>query len=237
MIFQSTLPREERLTSSDAINIVTNISIHAPTRGATKCGRGNRKSCKISIHAPTRGATLHVAFCYNYITFQSTLPREERQLIIVRFKMRKVFQSTLPREERLTRFCFVIFFIKFQSTLPREERHGTSRINAYQILISIHAPTRGATVSGSSPFGFRVFQSTLPREERLPAIGINYHVEDFNPRSHERSDRIAEYPVLERLHFNPRSHERSDSSLSKSICYTLKISIHAPTRGATILGQ
>ena len=33
----------------------------------------------ISIHAPTRGATLHVANCYNDITFQSTLPREERR--------------------------------------------------------------------------------------------------------------------------------------------------------------
>ena len=123
MEFQSTLPREERqlyvqgllrlydisihapTRGATEIHLfyskpTNRISIHAPTRGATKCGRGNRKSCKISIHAPTRGATLHVAFCYNYITFQSTLPREERQLIIVRFKMRKVFQSTLPREER-----------------------------------------------------------------------------------------------------------------------------------------
>ena len=42
------------------------ISIHAPTRGATRqCGRRLQLS-KISIHAPTRGAT-------------STLSRLERQ--------------------------------------------------------------------------------------------------------------------------------------------------------------
>ena len=77
------------------------------------------------------------------------------------------------------------------------------------------------------------FQSTLPREERpvrrysLPLISVN-----FNPRSHERSDRMLrlmcavlllfqstlpreERPdefksYIENEHFNPRSHERSD---------------------------
>ena len=58
-----------------------------------------------------------------------------------------------------------------------------------------------------------LFQSTLPREERLPAIGINYHVEDFNPRSHERSDVNVHLEDLVQI-----------------------ISIHAPTRGATSRG-
>ena len=57
------------------------------------------------------------------------------------------------------------------------------------------------------------FQSTLPREERpvrrysLPLISVN---------------------------FNPRSHERSDGSISSSFLYIRQISIHAPTRGATL---
>ena len=76
----------------------------------------------ISIHAPTRGATMHP---HNYeldSIFQSTLPREERPITHNTHALAIRFQSTLPREERL--FSLVIFPpIKiFQSTLPREER-------------------------------------------------------------------------------------------------------------------
>ena len=55
------------------------------------------------------------------------------------------------------------------------------------------------------------FQSTLPREERLSSQArlIWWH-----------------------QHFNPRSHERSDNQKGKRMARE-KISIHAPTRGAT----
>ena len=77
----------------------------------------------------------------------------------------------------------------------------------------------------------------------------------FNPRSHERSDFHTGIIIHYTIHFNPRSHERSDalgitdrltsdvfqSTLPReerqSICGMLgnvqRISIHAPTRGAT----
>ena len=100
---------------------------------------------------------------------------------------------------------------KFQSTLPREERLAATEKDFEPARISIHAPTRGATaVAPLYPQTGGKFQSTLPREERL------YHSygcrvgKDFNPRSHERSDRII--------------------GLSRA---AIKISIHAPTRGAT----
>ena len=46
-------------------SIVTglNISIHAPTRGATMESNETRLSLDISIHAPTRGAT----FCFRNV--------------------------------------------------------------------------------------------------------------------------------------------------------------------------
>ena len=77
-LFQSTLPRGERLNSipviasrhnfnprsregSDSIIHILKdhfyISIHAPARGATGCSKEQRYSLKISIHAPARGAT------------------------------------------------------------------------------------------------------------------------------------------------------------------------------------
>ena len=98
------------------------------------------------------------------------------------------------------------------------------------------------------------FQSTLPREERLGLAGHLRAGLNFNPRSHERSDKAQNYlkryyiisihaptrgatvfRVYEKagkLDFNPRSHERSDI---KHLEFDGKeyISIHAPTRGAT----
>ena len=78
--FQSTLPQGERHCQSQDFQSQSTISIHAPTRGATKCNTKhimhmdnfNPRSHKgsdgtmlllrvqmiISIHAPTRGATL-----------------------------------------------------------------------------------------------------------------------------------------------------------------------------------
>ena len=80
------------------------------------------------------------------------------------------------------------------------------------ISISIHAPTRGATSVTAKATTMSLFQSTLPREERRYAPEPKRTVlADFNPRSHERSDKLT---------------------LSQSVCIS-SISIHAPTRGAT----
>ena len=58
----------------------------------------------------------------------------------------------------------------------------------------------------------RRFQSTLPREERPSLYLLGAHLHNFNPRSHERSD-----------------------SQQSELITMLRISIHAPTRGATAI--
>ena len=100
-------------------------------------------------------------------------------------------------------------------------------------MISILAPTRGATFDTPVGLHFQPFQSSLPRGERhlnaIKAISSIY----FNPRSHEGSDPFRCLLILLILHFNPRSHEGSDPGQKGKVifCY---ISILAPTRGATI---
>ena len=143
----------------------------------------------ISIHAPTRGATsCYLCLMISVMIFQSTLPREERLYSVCIGYGFIQFQSTLPREERLNFFLAVRASSIFQSTLPREERpvfqsshrkrvhnfnprsHERSDIVPVKIggfeIISIHAPTRGATC-------------------RINMIRQSSY---FNPRSHERSD-------------------------------------------------
>ena len=100
--------------------------------------------------------------------------------------------------------------IIFQSTLPRGERHLCFVKQIVHILFQSTLP-RGErqTVANGCNTAMR-FQSTLPRGER------QFLRQMF--RGH--------------YHFNPRSHEGSDHISAPSISFH-KISIHAPTRGAT----
>ena len=77
--FQSTLPRGERLVVAvDAVRHVE-VSIHAPTWGATQEEQASEDKRRVSIHAPTWGATQTThGSRQDKPRFQSTLPRGER---------------------------------------------------------------------------------------------------------------------------------------------------------------
>ena len=120
------------------------ISIHAPTRGATSPVGAMFVGNNISIHAPTRGAT-HSKSLNDF---------------------KAIFQSTLPREERPTTWQLTLVLYNFN---PRSHERSDDIFMLYDknYSISIHAPTRGATLVMLILSRFRIFQSTLPREERL----------------------------------------------------------------------
>ena len=125
----------------------------------------------ISIHTPTRGTTAGTGTATNLAEFQSTFPREERPYYtIVRIQVLQ-FQSTLPREERPT--TSLIFDLQTSHFNPRSHERSDFMALAmpYHTTISIHAPTRGATIRFTLPHNVLKFQSTLPREERLAVIG------------------------------------------------------------------
>ena len=169
------------------------------------------------------------------LKFQSTLPRGERrhevqqQTQVRDFNPRShegsdcgkglqrsttlLFQSTLPRGERLPIPQRQSERILFQSTLPRGERRSRSVYSLCHYAISIHAPTRGATTKDSIKRSSNIFQSTLPRGERLWKSGhVGVYI-DFNPRSHEGSDKVKTAATSTSEYFNPRSHEGSDREL------------------------
>ncbi len=79
----------------------------------------------VSIHAPTRGCDAYLRYNgYHFSKFQSTHPRGVRQRLIDTVLILKEFQSTHPRGVRCS-----------------EGRHSQWRVQ-----VSIHAPTRGATL-------------------------------------------------------------------------------------------
>ena len=78
IIFQSTLRRTERRQAYLRFSYFSNISIHAPTNGATDAEILAAQGVVISIHAPTNGATLSTQAFRAICVFQSTLRRTER---------------------------------------------------------------------------------------------------------------------------------------------------------------
>ena len=211
-IFQSTLPRRERLFDGvPAANDwdfnprsregsdrrqhrqrLTTMLFQStlPRRERPRSSNRNIYSNIISIHAPAKGATGRWAGRLVQVQFQSTLPRRERQGHWVITASSKQFQSTLPRRERR---C-------------RDYRRSNSS------CISIHAPAKGAT-------------AVRQRDRREAG--------HFNPRSREGSDKvISKFPCTQ-AYFNPRSREGSDLIRQQVDHHALKISIHAPAKGAT----
>ena len=166
----------------------------------------------ISIHAPARGATGCVYMPPAFRPFQSTLPRGERRRMRSSIMRRSVNFNPRSREgSDVDCNAFFLYRQEFQSTLPRGERRKLANSNEVDVLISIHAPARGATWVSDMSKQFSPFQSTLPRGERPTRSGLSSAWWNFNPRSREGSD-----PII-----IPQSKQTS-------------ISIHAPARGATI---
>ena len=145
-IFQSTLPRRERPEFLALSGLRFGISIHAPTKGATEDIPNKFSANDISIHAPTKGATNMLRKISSWL---------------------KHFNPRSHEGSDVSSSTFAGKFLVFQSTLPRRERLY-NRISSFACFeISIHAPTKGAT---------------------LFVILLEFIKPYFNPRSHEGSD-------------------------------------------------
>ena len=143
--------------------------------------------------------------------FQSTLPRRERLYEEQCEILIKMFQSTLPRRERRANRNSVLTLSGCFNPRSHEGSDGAWSFQPETWTVSIHAPTKGATVytfavpcdhgvsihaptKGATSFLFAQgscsgFQSTLPRRERRRKNTRRSCIICFNPRSHEGSDR------------------------------------------------
>ena len=165
-LFQSTHPRRVRQHRRMDAEGPRNVSIHAPTQGATiapprvaiaavafQSTHPRRVRLEfpllyaiegVSIHAPTQGATISRSYSVLNLLFQSTHPRRVRHFRVV--------------PESLA---------QFQSTHPRRVRRllGGRQVRVHRV--SIHAPTQGATSS---------------------TCGSHRSESSFNPRTHAGCD-------------------------------------------------
>ena len=168
----------------------------------------------ISIHAPTRGAT----FTHNIISFLNcyfnprSYKRSDNQFDgFTTLPDISIHAPTRGATIKTKNNSFLIS--SFQSTLLQEERHQFQVLFYMHFYISIHAPTRGAT-------------------SYSPIVTSTWFY--FNPRSYKRSDYkdTAAYKIREGFQSTLLQEERRFATLK--ILSGFNISIHAPTRGATM---
>ena len=162
-------------------------------------------------HTPKLGATIHYLPSFRNGTVSIHAPAWGATSIRSPFSSCSLFQSTLPRGERLSTFQYSRIRPLFQSTLPRGERRNTLFIIYFRSLVSIHAPTLGATSAWSLRSYYEWFQSTLPRGERLRFAATFTFLLLFQstlPRGERRHETIITFAEV-------------------------NVSIHAPTWGAT----
>ena len=123
------------------------------------------------------------------------------------------------------------FNTEFQSTHPRRVRPNRQRAALDGVVVSIHAPTQGATFTLSPNFDKPVkFQSTHPRRVRRPTRARG-QIASFNPRTHAGCAPDSARACT-RGCFNPRTHAGCDWRHSRCVWHWA-VSIHAPTQGAT----
>ena len=145
--------------------------------------------------------------------FQSTRPRGARHGGCIPGDPRAEFQSTRPRGARPRlrsrptgqRRCFNPRARAGRDPQPGEELSD-------EVLVSIHAPARGATIT---PSGAKIFEFV---SIHAPARGATFML--FSP--------FSPSPC-----FNPRARAGRDRKDCGIQTRSLRVSIHAPARGAT----
>ena len=101
--------------------------------------------------------------------------------------------------------------------------------------ISIHAPTRGATINSGEWRLYGKISIHAPTRGATSIAGRRNQIRiNFNPRSHKGSDPMRILAWIRYRYFNPRSHKGSDGNPEARCAWCIGISIHAPTRGATV---
>ena len=190
--------------------------------------------------------------------FQSTHPHGVRPPESAKAIISKMFQSTHPHGVRRIPRPHRPYKTRFQSTHPHGVRRDSFGGAFNDIAVSIHAPTRGATRGRIS--GIHVhytFQSTHPHGVRpiysanlmsLSFVSIHAPTRGatrgaFPEAAHDARFQSTHPHGVRRQRFcwgrvkasfNPRTHTGCDIFSNVEVISNIVVSIHAPTRGATL---
>ena len=131
------------------INVPCQISIHAPTKGATKQVGHDRKFCRISIHAPTKGATKQVGHDRKFCRISIHAPTKGATRSTTSLKL-KTMNFNPRSHEGSDQVSFSPLPLNLYFNPRSHEGSDSPRVMPVPPVsaISIHAPTKGATGCG-----------------------------------------------------------------------------------------
>ncbi len=145
------------------------------------------------------------------------------------------FQSTRPRGARpLNPFCQRIALC-VSIHAPTWGATVKSRICRKCFRVSIHAPTWGATVNKACRAPCCRFQSTRPRGARPDPPARSSATRSFNPRAHVGRDLKDAQIVSGLVKVSIHAPTWGATGWTSSCGFSHRVSIHAPTWGATLL--
>ncbi len=156
-----------------------------------------------------KGSSLPSAFL---LVFQPTRPRGARHKPPEADRVPAWFQPTRPRGARPRRRTTSTSRRCFNPRAHAGRDVGPDAHGRRHKCVSTHAPTRGATRL------HRTSRQSSPR---------------FNPRAHAGRDQGRLYGTTREAGFNPRAHAGRDLGQGHHAGEVLRVSTHAPTRGAT----
>ena len=111
---------------SDSIsNLSSSLSIYFNPRsreGSDPIPLRKELDSNISIHAPAKGATNSQKFFLPLPQFQSTLPRRERPTLHYQYFDNHMISIHAPAKGATPSWSIISYLLLFQSTLPRRER-------------------------------------------------------------------------------------------------------------------
>ena len=147
------------------------VSIHAPTRGATDRGSLDYNVEEVSIHAPTRGATVNLAQIEpNNKGFN---PRTHTGCDYKHKSTSSISKGFNPRTHTGCDSA-KSFAVIFSGCFNPRTHTGCDDVGGLTLrpllVVSIHAPTRGATSGATGTMHADMFQSTHPHGVRLSFI-------------------------------------------------------------------
>ena len=104
-------------------------------------------------------------------------------------------------------------------------------------VVSIHAPARGATRVAAGAIAVHAVSIHAPARGAtfFFLLGVR-GVKSFNPRAREGRDHPRHQKSTREMRFNPRAREGRDLAGKIILRFGRTVSIHAPARGATIVG-
>ena len=208
--FQSTPPRGGRPRAKAIMPALATVSIHAPARGATRIYLAVRVVYLFQSTPPRGGRPTQAHLCRSYPRFNPR-PRAggDRGL---RPKAEPIMVSIHAPARGATASASAEARRNGFNPRPRAGGDPTTSKEVEGISVSIHAPARGATSGWGELRRDERFQSTPPRGGRPSAPAGMPQPDCFNPRPRAGGDcNVCGY------------------------CLAVKVSIHAPARGATRL--